>query len=138
MVVKDGCLQGYFLGLYAARRLGVQPTGNGYGPHNLEVGSTLTANGDDFTGMLKKLSRGLVVTEMVGGGVNRLTGDFSRAAKGFWVENGVIQFPVAGITLASNLREMFSGLQAIGNDTITRGSSTSGSWLIETMKVGGA
>ncbi|WP_245965097.1 TldD/PmbA family protein [Trinickia dinghuensis] len=138
MLVQDGRLQGYFLGLYAARRLGLQPTGNGYGPHNLEVRSTRTSDEDDFGRMLGKLNRGLVVTEMVGGGVNRLTGDFSRAAKGFWVENGAIQFPVTGVTLASNLMEMFGGLQAIGSDAITRGASTSGSWLIEAMKVGGA
>lgn len=137
MVVQDGCLQGFFLALYSARRLGLAPTGHGYGPHNLRIRSRLTARDDDFNTMLKKLNRGLVVRETVGVGVNRLTGDFSCAAQGFWVENAEVQFPVTGITLASNLNDMFGGLQAIGADTITRGAATSGSWLIEVMKVGG-
>ncbi|WLE61904.1 metallopeptidase TldD-related protein [Burkholderia plantarii] len=137
-VVEDGCLRGYFLGLYAARRLNLAPTGNGYGPHNLEISSTRTRAEDDFAAMLGMLHRGLLVTEMVGGGVNALTGDVSRGAKGFWVENGEIRFPVSGITIASNLGRMFGGLQAIGGDAITRGWATSGSWLIDAMKVGGA
>ena len=137
-VVEDGRLRGLFLGLYAARRLNLTPTGNGYGPHNLEMRSTRTRPGDDFAAMLRKLHRGLLVTEMVGGGVNRLTGDFSRGAKGFWVEDGEIRFPVSGITIASNLRRMFGGLQAIGSDALTRGWATSGSWLIDAMKIGGA
>lgn len=136
-VVEDGRLKGYFLGLYAARRLKLTPTGNGYGPHNLELSSTQARPGDDFTAMMRRLHRGLVVTQMVGGGVNRLTGDFSRGAKGFWVENGEIRFPVGGITIASNLRQMFGGVQAIGSDAITRGWATSGSWLIDAMKIGG-
>lgn len=137
-VVDDGRLRGFFLGLYAARRLKLPPTGNGHGPHNLVMSSTRTRPGDDFAAMLKKLHRGLLVTEMVGGGVNRLTGDFSRGAKGFWVENGEIRFPVGGITIASNLGQMFGGLQAIGNDAMTRGWASSGSWLIDAMKIGGA
>ncbi|WMY12678.1 TldD/PmbA family protein [Paraburkholderia phenoliruptrix] len=137
-VVEDGCLRGFFLGLYAARRLNLTPTGNGYGAHNLKMSSTRTGPRDDFAAMLRKLHCGLLVTEMVGGGLNRLTGDFSRGAKGFWVENGEIRFPVRGITIASNLRQMFGGLQAIGNDAITRGGATSGSWLIDAMKIGGA
>lgn len=137
-VVKDGCLEGYFLSLYAARRLGLQPTGNGYGPHNLRILSTQTEKDHDFSQMLKKLDRGLVVAEMAGGGVNRLTGDFSRAVKGFWVENGEIQFPVTGVTLASNLSDMFGEVQAIGSDVISQGGSSTGSWLIGGMKVGGS
>lgn len=136
-VVEDGVLTGYFLGLYAARRLGMEPTGNGSGPHNLEVLSTRTDAADDPGGMLRRLNRGLLVTDMAGGGVNRLTGDFSRAVKGFWVESGAIQFPVTGVTVASNLNAMFNGLQAVGNDAITRGGSRTGSWLIEEMKIGG-
>ena len=137
-VIGGGCLQGYFLDLYAARRLGMQSTGNGYGAHNLEIRSARTEESDDFDAMLKKLNRGLLVTEMIGGGVNRLTGGFSRAAKGFWVEDGAIRFPVSGVTLASNLNDMFHGLQAIGSDALTRGSARSGTWLIEAMKVGGS
>ncbi|MGF6573691.1 PmbA protein [Paraburkholderia sp. GAS333] len=136
-IIENGTLQGYFLGLYAARRLNKTPTGNGAGAHNLVVSSTQTTPADDFAAMLDKLGNGLLVTEMVGGGVNRLTGDFSRAVKGFWVENGQIQFPVAGITLASNLNAIFSDLLAVGNDTLTRGAVTTGSWLIGKMKVGG-
>ncbi|WP_244107665.1 metallopeptidase TldD-related protein, partial [Burkholderia anthina] len=100
-VVEEGRLRGFFLGLYSARRLNLPPTGNGHGPHNLVLSSTRTRPGDDFAAMVGKLHRGLLVTEMVGGGVNRLTGDFSRGAKGFWVENGEIRFPVGGITIAS-------------------------------------
>ncbi|MFY4709244.1 metallopeptidase TldD-related protein [Burkholderia glumae] len=137
-VVEEGCLRGFFLGLYAARRLNLAPTGNGYGPHNLEMRSTHTQAADDFAAMLGRLHRGLLVTEMVGGGVNPSTGDVSRGAKGFWVENGEIQFSVSGITIASNLGRMFGGLQAIGSDAITRGWATSGSWLIDAMMVGGA
>ncbi|WP_186092962.1 TldD/PmbA family protein [Burkholderia gladioli] len=137
-VVEEGRLRGFFLGLYAARRLNLPPTGNGHGPHNLVLSSTRTRPGDDFAAMVGKLHRGLLVTEMVGGGVNRLTGDFSRGAKGFWVENGEIRFPVGGITIASNLRRMFGGLQAIGSDAMTRGWASSGSWLIDAMRIGGA
>ncbi|AJW97052.1 metallopeptidase TldD-related protein [Burkholderia gladioli pv. gladioli] len=136
-IVEEGTLQAYFLGLYAARRLNMAPTGNGAGAHNLEVISTMTTAADDFAAMLRKLRNGLLVTEMAGGGVNRLTGDFSRAAKGFWVENGEIRFPVAGITLASNLTSMFADLLAVGSDTITRGGVTTGSWLIGEMTIGG-
>ena len=136
-VVEDGVLRGYFLGLYAARRLGMTPTGNGWGPHNLEVRSVKTGSEQGHEAMLERLGRGLFVTEMAGGGVNRLTGDFSRAAKGFWVEDGRIRFPVTGITLASNLNAMFAGLLAVGADTLTRGSFRTGSWLIDEMRIGG-
>jgi PmbA protein len=137
-VVEDGMLRGYFLGLYSARRLSMAPTGNGWGPHNLEVRSKNTADAYGVEAMLARLDRGLLVTEMVGGGVNRLTGDFSRAAEGFWVENGQIRFPVTGITLASNLDAMFAGVLAVGADALTRGSFRTGSWLIDEMKIGGS
>ncbi|KER69985.1 peptidase U62 [Burkholderia cepacia] len=137
-VVEDGVLRGYFLGLYAARRLSMAPTGSGWGPHNLEVRSAKTGGEDGIEAMLARLDRGLLVTEMVGGGVNRLTGDFSRAARGFWVENGQIRFPVTGITLASNLNAMFTGVLAVGADALTRGSFRTGSWLIDEMRLGGS
>jgi len=136
-VIDRGMLKGYFLGLYAARRLKMSPTGSGYGPHNLEVLSEHSLTTDDFHSMLSKLGRGLFVTDLVGGGVNRLNGDFSRAARGFWVEGGEIQFAVSGVTVASNLFAMFAGLRAIGNDKLTRGGITTGSWLVDEMKVGG-
>jgi PmbA protein len=137
-IVENGVLRGYFLSLYAARRLSMVPTGNGWGPHNLAVRSKKTSSADSFDAMLAKLGRGLLVTELVGSGVNRQTGDFSRAAEGLWVENGQICFPVKGITLASNLNAMFSGLLAVGADTLTRGSFSTGSWLIDEMKLGGS
>lgn len=136
-VVDRGVLTGYFLGLYSARRLGMAPTGNGHGPHNLEVRSERALATDDRSSMLSKLGRGLLVTDLVGGGVNRLNGDFSRAGRGFWVEGGEIQFAVSGVTLASNLSAIFGGLRAIGNDKLSRGGIDTGSWLIDEMKVGG-
>lgn len=136
-VIDRGVLGGYFLGLYAARRLGMTPTGSGSGPHNLEVRSEQSLPADDFYSMLLKLNRGLVVTDMVGGGVNWLNGDFSRAVKGFWVESGEIQFAVSGITIASNMLDMYNGLRALGADKLTRGGVTTGSWLIDEMKLGG-
>ncbi|WP_343655733.1 TldD/PmbA family protein [Paraburkholderia caribensis] len=136
-VIDRGVLRGYFLGLYAARRLKMEPTGSGYGPHNLEVRSERSSTADDLRSMLSKLGRGLFVTDLVGGGVNRLNGDLSRAARGFWVEGGEIQFAVSGVTLASNLFDMFGGLRAIGGDRLARGGMTTGSWLIDEMKVGG-
>ncbi|KKB60889.1 peptidase U62, partial [Robbsia andropogonis] len=136
-VIDRGVLKGYFLGLYAARRLKMSPTGSGYGPHNLEVRSEYSDLTDDLHSMLSKLGRGLYVTDLVGGGVNRLNGDFSRAARGFWVEGGEIQFAVSGVTLASNLFAMFGRLRSVGGDKVTRGGITTGSWLIDEMKVGG-
>jgi PmbA protein len=136
-VVEDGVLRGYFLGLYSARRLSMAPTGNGWGPHNLELRSENTYREDGVNAMLEMLDRGLLVTDMVGSGVNRVTGDFSRAVEGFWVENGQIQFPVTGITVASNLNAMFEGLIAVGADALTRGSFRTGSWLINEMRIGG-
>jgi PmbA protein len=137
-VVRSGILQGYFLSTYTARKLGMQTTGNAGGSHNLNLISDLTKRGDDLVRMLKKLDTGLFVTELMGQGVNYVTGDYSRGASGFWVENGVIQYPVEEITIAGNMRDMFQQIVAIGNDTLTRGNNTTGSILIESMTVAGS
>ena len=132
-VVEDGVLQGYFLSTYTARKLGLPTTGNAGGSHNLVVHS----DGPDFRGMLKKMGRGLLVTELLGHGVNLITGDYSRGAAGYWVEGGEIAYPVEEITIAGNLRDMFRGIVAIGSDTIVRGSRTCGSILVERMTLAG-
>uniref|UniRef100_UPI003751717E metalloprotease PmbA n=1 Tax=Undibacterium sp. TaxID=1914977 RepID=UPI003751717E len=132
-VVNNGVLQGYFLSTYTARKLGMQTTGNAGGSHNLSLTSTLTKRGDDLVKMLKKLDTGLFVTELMGQGVNYVTGDYSRGASGFWVENGVIQYPVEEITIAGNMRDMFQQIVSIGSDTLTRGTKTTGSILIDGM-----
>lgn len=136
-VVEGGVLQGYFLSSYSARKLGMQTTGNAGGSHNLQLRSRLTKRGDDFAGMLKKLGTGLLVTEVMGQGVNYVTGDYSRGASGFWVENGEIQYPVEEITIAGNLADMYRGIVAVGNDVLTRGTKSCGSVLIEEMAVAG-
>lgn len=137
-VINDGVLQGYFLSSYSARKLGMQTTGNAGGSHNLEIVSKDTRRSDDFEGMLRKLGTGLLVTELMGQGVNYVTGDYSRGASGYWVENGVIQYPVEEITIAGNMREMFQQIVAVGNDTLVRGNKTTGSILIETMVIAGS
>lgn len=137
-VVTNGVLNGYFLSTYSARKLGMQTTGNAGGSHNLNLTSSLTKRGDNFAQMLKKMGTGLLVTELMGQGVNYVTGDYSRGASGFWVENGVIQYPVEEITIAGNMREMFENIVAIGNDTLTRGTKTTGSILIESMTIAGS
>jgi PmbA protein len=137
-VVKDGVVQGYFLSTYSARKLGMQTTGNAGGSHNLSLTSSLTAPGDDFPAMLRKLGTGLLVTELMGEGTNYVTGDYSRGASGFWVENGVIQYPVEEITIAGNMKEMLAQIVAVGTDTLMRGTKQTGSILIEKMVVGGA
>ncbi|MBB3220601.1 metalloprotease PmbA [Pseudoduganella umbonata] len=136
-VVKDGVLQGYFLSTYTARKLGMQTTGNAGGSHNLSLTSKLTQPGDDFAGMLKKMGTGLLVTELMGQGTNYVTGDYSRGASGFWVENGIIQYPVEEITIAGNMKEMFRQIVGIGNDVLIRGTKQTGSILIEKMVVAG-
>ena len=136
-VVQDGVLQGYFLSTYSARKLGMKSTGNAGGSHNLSFTSNLTRPRDNFVGMLKKMGTGLLVTELMGQGVNYLTGDYSRGASGFWVENGVIQYPVEEITIAGNLADMFQNIVAVGSDTINRGTKQTGSILIESMTVAG-
>jgi PmbA protein len=137
-VVADGVLRGYFLSTYSARKLGMKSTGNAGGAYNLELRSKLTAPGDDFEAMLRKLGTGLLVTELIGHGINYVTGDYSRGASGFWVRNGEIAYPVEEITIAGNLREMFANVVAVGADRLERGGRTTGSVLIEGMTVGGA
>ncbi len=136
-VVHNGVLQGYFLSTYSARKLGMKTTGNSGGSHNLAFTSSLTKSRDNFAAMLKKMGTGLLVTELMGDGVNYMTGDYSRGASGFWVENGVIQYPVEEITIAGNLSDMFSQIVAIGADTLTRGTKQTGSILIENMTLAG-
>ncbi|WJF91031.1 metalloprotease PmbA [Paraburkholderia bonniea] len=136
-VVKDGVVEGYFLSTYSARKLGMQTTGNAGGSHNLSLTSTKTRPDDDFEAMLKKLGTGLLLTELMGQGVNYVTGDYSRGASGFWVENGKIQYPVEEFTVASTLQEMFRHIVAIGADTIVRGTKQTGSVLIERMTIAG-
>ncbi len=137
-VVKDGVVQGYFLSTYSARKLGMQTTGNAGGSHNLTLSSSLTTPGDDFPAMLRKLGTGLLVTELMGQGTNYVTGDYSRGASGFWVENGVIQYPVEEITIAGNMKDMLAQIVAVGAETMMRGTKQTGSILIEKMVVGGA
>ena len=132
-VVRDGVLQGYFLGSYSARKLGMRSTGNAGGNHNLVLDST----GEDFAALLRKLGRGLLVTELLGMGVNNVTGDYSRGAAGFWVEHGELAYPVQEITIAGNLKQMFQGIVAAGNDVLVRGSRRCGSILIDRMTVAG-
>lgn len=132
-VVKDGRVEGYFLGSYSARKLGMQSTGNAGGNHNLIIPST----GEDFAALLAQMGSGLLVTEMLGHGTNMVTGDYSRGAAGFWVEDGEIAYPVEEITVAGNLRDMFAGIMAIGSDIETRGSRQVGSILINTLRVAG-
>ena len=136
-VVDGGVLTGWFLGAYSARKLGLPPTGNGGGAHNLSIRSRLTRPGDDFAAMLEKLGTGLLVTELMGQGVNMITGDYSRGASGYWVENGVIAYPVEEVTIAGNLLDMFDRIVAVGTDLLTGGSRSTGSLLIESMTVAG-
>ncbi|MGF6755360.1 metalloprotease PmbA [Paraburkholderia sp. GAS334] len=136
-VVKDGVVEGYFLSTYSARKLGMKTTGNAGGSHNLSLLSSKTRPEDDFEAMLKKLGTGLLLTELMGQGVNYVTGDYSRGASGFWVENGKIQYPVEEITVAGTLQEMFHHIVAIGADTIVRGTKQTGSVLIERMTIAG-
>ena len=132
-VVHDGVLEGYFLGSYSARKLGLRSTGNAGGSHNL----VLVPDGPDFRGMLRRLDRGLLVTELLGHGVNLITGDYSRGAAGFWVEGGEIAYPVEEITVAGNLKDMFRGIAASGSDMVVRGSRRCGSVLVEGMTIAG-
>ena len=137
-VVEAGCVQGYFLGSYSARKLGMKTTGNAGGSHNLTLTSRLTRAGDDLDAMLQKLGTGLFVTELMGSGVNYVTGDYSRGASGFWVENGRIAYPVHEITIAGNMKAMLKGIKAVGADTYNYGAKTIGSVLINRMKVAGS
>ena len=132
-IVDGGVLQRYVLGSYSARKLGLQSTGNAGGVHNLNV----TSNAGDFGAMLQAMDRGLLVTELMGQGVNTITGDYSRGAAGFWVENGQVQYPVDGITVAGNLRQMFAAVEAVGSDIDRRSHVRTGSILIGRMTVAG-
>lgn len=131
--VEQGILKQYALGVYSARRLGLQPTGNADGVHNLHVKSTVK----DMQEMIQGLDRGFLVTDLMGQGVQILTGNYSRGAAGFWIENGKIQYPVEGVTIAGNLKEMFKGILAIGADTNKNYSTQCGSILIDKMTIAG-
>ena len=137
-VVRAGRLEGYFLSTYSARKLGMKTTGNAGGSHNLALSSRLTRQLDDLPAMLRRLGTGLFVTDLMGQGVNYVTGDYSRGASGFWVENGEIRHPVEEITIASTLQQMLRGIVAVGSDVIVRGSKRCGSVLIDEMAVAGA
>ncbi len=137
-IVVRGVAESYFLSTYSARKLGMKTTGHAGGSHNLTLSSRLTEPGDDLEAMLRKLGRGLFVIELMGQGVNYVTGDYSRGAAGFWVEGGKIAYPVHEITIAGNLRDMFQGIVAVGADAYTMGSKTTGSVLIDRMKIAGA
>jgi PmbA protein len=137
-VVNGGQVEGYFLSTYSARKLGMQTTGNAGGSHNLVMQSRLTQSSDDLDAMLRQLGTGLFVIELMGQGVNYVTGDYSRGASGFWVEKGRIAYPVHEITIAGNLKDMFQGIQAIGADAYTTGAKTVGSVLINRMQVAGS
>jgi PmbA protein len=130
-LLENGVLQGYVLGSYSARKLGMQTTGNAGGSHNLIVQST----GQNFADLLKQMGSGLLVTEVLGHGLNMVTGDYSRGAAGFWVENGVIAYPVEEITIAGNMTDMLKNIVAIGNDVNKNSSKQTGSILIEKMTV---
>ena len=132
-VVSDGVLQGYVLGSYSARKLGLESTANAGGVHNL----TIDCGERDFDGMLKLMDTGLLVTEVMGFGVNIVTGNYSQGVSGFWVEDGELQFPVEELTISRNLREVFSSIVDVGNDVDLRKSIRTGSILIDTMKVSG-
>jgi PmbA protein len=137
-VVDEGRVQGYFLSSYSARKLGMKTTGNAGGSHNLTLTSRLTKPGDDLREMLRKLGTGLFVIELMGQGVNYVTGDYSRGASGFWVEKGEIAYPVHEITIAGNMKDMLAGIQAVGADTYNYGAKTVGSALVNRMKVAGS
>lgn len=137
-IVDGGRLEGYFLSTYSARKLGMKTTGNAGGSHNLVLHSSRTRPQDDLDAMLEKLGTGLFVIELMGQGVNYVTGDYSRGCSGFWVEKGRIAFPVQEITIAGNLKDMLLGIEAVGADAYTFGAKTTGSILINRMKVAGS
>jgi PmbA protein len=132
-IVENGVLQNYLLTTYSARKLGMKSTGHAGGIHNWRIAGC----GDDFEGLISKMDRGLIVTELMGQGVNTVNGDYSRGASGFWVENGKIQYPVTEITIAGNLKQMFNQIVTIGDDIETRSNIQCGSVLLENMKIAG-
>jgi PmbA protein len=131
--VENGILKSYSMGVYSARKLGMQTTGNAGGVHNLFI----TTGNNDLQGLLKKMDKGLLVTELMGNGVNVVTGDYSRGAAGFWVEGGEIQYPVEEITIAGNLNDMYKNIVEVGNDVDHRGNINTGSILLENMMIAG-
>jgi PmbA protein len=133
-VVENGVVQGYFLGSYSARKLGLKTTGNAGGNHNLIIDNGAPVS---FSELLKRVGKGLLVTELLGQGVNSVTGDYSRGAAGYWVEGGEIQHAVEEITIAGNLKDMLPGICAMGNDTLVQGSKQCGSLLVDRMTVAG-
>jgi PmbA protein len=133
-LVVDGVLQGYILGSYSARRLGLETTANAGGPHNLLVpGGT-----DDMESLIKSMDRGLLVQELIGQGVNSVTGDYSRGAVGYWIENGEVAHPVHEVTIAGNLKDLYQRIAAIGNDQDLRSGIRCGSLLVDSMTIAGA
>jgi PmbA protein len=132
-VVEAGVLKGWFLSSYSSRKLGLATTGNAGGNHNLIV----APGADDFDALLKRMGKGLLVTEMMGQGVNPVTGDYSRGAAGFWIEDGQVQFPVEEVTIAGNLLDMYKGIVAVGRDVLVRGSKHTGSILVDRMTIAG-
>ena len=132
--IKDGQLVSYLLSTYSGRKLGLPSTANAGGARNVFV----THGQQDRAALLKQMGTGLLVTELMGQGLNMVTGDYSRGAGGYWVENGEIQFPVQEVTIAGNLRDMYRNLVAVGSDLDTRGSLRTGSVLLEQMKVAGS
>jgi len=133
-LVEDGILSRYVLGSYAARKLGLASTANAGGVHNLEI----STGPDDQAALIRGMGRGLLVTELMGQGVNLITGDYSRGAAGFWVENGEVAYPVDELTIAGNLREILLGIEAVGNDIDTRSATAVGSILVGRMMVAGS
>ncbi|NBT00547.1 MAG: metalloprotease PmbA [Betaproteobacteria bacterium] len=137
ILVSKGVIEGYLLSSYTARKLGMKTTGNAGGSHAMRVLSSKTRAEHCLDAMIKKMHRGLLLTDVLGNDINYVTGDYSRGASGYWVERGEIQFPVEEITIAGNLRDMFAGIVAVGADELQRGTKRSGSILIESMQVGG-
>ena len=133
-VISEGQVAGYFLSSYSARKLGMRTTGNAGGVHNLYLNHTHASQAD----LLKTMGTGLLVTELMGQGVNAITGDYSRGAAGFWVENGVIAYPVEGITIASRLQDMFMAMAGVADDSLKRSTHKVGSILIDNMIIAGA
>jgi len=133
LLVDQGVLQGYVLDSYSARKLKMTTTGNAGGVHNLSI----TPGKLDQAGLMKEMGTGLMVTELMGAGANTTTGDYSRGASGFWIENGEIAYPVQEITVAGNMREVYKGLSAVGNDLDHRGNIITGSLLIDNMTIAG-
>jgi PmbA protein len=133
-IVEDGVIQSYILGSYTARKLNLKSTANAGGVRNLRISST----GHNLVELCKQMNTGLLVTELIGSGINMVTGDYSRGAAGFWVENGEIQYPVEEITIAGNLLDMYKNIVAIGTDVDARGNTAVGSVLVERMTIAGS